>query len=149
MKVSSLVFACHSKACAPPPVGTGGSSGGGKGRKSISSPSAAYNEVKIRSQRGEKMTRAKIKEAWERNTTPGPAKDKGPKLTGGELRRGGTETLKGMGSWNGGKLGRYKNGQYYVKPPASTGHKTGPIPLAARSRDKAYDEIHKKYTGQR
>lgn len=27
---SSLVFACHSKACAPPPVGKGGSSGGGR-----------------------------------------------------------------------------------------------------------------------
>jgi hypothetical protein len=32
VKVSSLVFACYSKACAPPPVGSGGSKGGsGKG----------------------------------------------------------------------------------------------------------------------
>lgn len=64
---------------------------------------------------------------------------KSPKAEASELRRGGTETLKGMGSWNGGKLGRYKNGQYYVKPPNSS-----PIPLAARSKQAAYDEITKR-----
>lgn len=95
MKVSSLVFACHSKACAPPPVGTGGSrSSGGGGRKKISSPSAAYNEAKVRSDRGEKMTRGKIKEIWERNTTPGPAKDKGPGFSQGGATGGGGSGLK-------------------------------------------------------
>lgn len=29
MKVSEVVFACHSRVCAPPPVGRGGSSKGG------------------------------------------------------------------------------------------------------------------------
>lgn len=88
MKVSSLVFACHSKACAPPPVGTGGSrssGGGGRSGKKISSVSAAYNEAKVRSSRGEKMTKGKIKEIWDRNTTPGRAKDKGPGFSQGGI----------------------------------------------------------------
>lgn len=39
---SAAVFECKSKACAPPPVGTGGSTGGGGGKSSPSGrPSAS------------------------------------------------------------------------------------------------------------
>lgn len=36
MRVTNVVFACHSAACAPPPVGTGGSTGGGLKRPKAS-----------------------------------------------------------------------------------------------------------------
>lgn len=46
MRVSETVFACHSKACAPPPAGTGGSSPKGSG--SLSPSTAAAIRVAFR-----------------------------------------------------------------------------------------------------
>lgn len=109
MVVSEVVFACHSKACAPPPVGTGGSrsSGGGRGGpKKVPGGTAAWNEALNRSRSGEKLTRGQIREIWTRNTK-GDVNRPGGIGGGGAAAKGrikdksndtGLKTAKGAGS---------------------------------------------------
>lgn len=90
--MSEEVFACYSKACAPPPAGKGGSLKGvspaargridarlkaKKGGKKVdqsfytskaSGPARAMNEALSRGSKGETLSRKAIRDIWERHT---------------------------------------------------------------------------------
>lgn len=78
MSVESILFACHSKACAPPPAGTGGSSPSGGGSKS-SGPkgvlSRAWSKLKGK-KTGGPLT---AEDHRVLDVTPSPRRDPGPK----------------------------------------------------------------------
>lgn len=76
---SSLVFACHSAACAPPPAGSGGSSGGNGAKKGKSASDYAKKQEEIAKRFREQ--RAKDEQNGVDPFTGRPA-GRGPKYTG-------------------------------------------------------------------
>lgn len=81
--LSNQVFACYSRACAPPPVGTGGSSKGGRGgvdRARAAAKSGGLDKSYLKTANKDKLAKARERNAWK-------AKQAGEALRRGRVGR--------------------------------------------------------------